>query len=330
MKAVNDSHEAGKEKIKVNFMKQRTLKSAINCTGISLHSGIKVSMTLKPAAPDHGIVFKRTDIAGRDARISANWRNVTDTLMCTVLGNDEGVKISTIEHLMAALSGCRIDNALIEINGSEVPAMDGSSLPFVFLIECAGILEQDAPRQAIRILAPIGVSDGRRQVCLAPSRDFSLNFEIDFDSPAVARQSLGITMADGIFKKELACARTFGFLHEVEKLHAAGLARGGSLDNAVVVSGEKILNEDGLRYSDEFVRHKILDAMGDLYLAGAPIIGNFSGTCSGHAMTVELLVRLFENPKAWTMDVVAEQDAAFTSSAGVWPDREAAGLAATA
>jgi UDP-3-O-[3-hydroxymyristoyl] N-acetylglucosamine deacetylase len=280
-------------------VRQRTLKSAINCTGIALHSGAKVLMTLRPAAAGTGIVFRRTDIAGQGAEIPARWDRVVDTTMCTALGNGDGVTVSTVEHLMAAFAGCGIDNALVEVSGPEVPIMDGSAAPFVFLIECAGIVEQDAARQAIVVEKPVRAGQGRCLAELTPAAAFSLSFQIDFDSAAVARQEINISLVNGTFKKEISRARTFGFLHEVEQLRAAGLARGGSLDNAIVVSGDKILNEGGLRYDDEFVRHKILDAVGDLYLAGAPIIGCFHGVCSGHRANNQLLRALFADPAAF-------------------------------
>ena len=302
--------KAGTDRKTVRPARQRTLKSSINCTGVALHAGIKVSMTLKPAPVNTGIVFHRTDIKGKGALIPARWDQVVDTRMCSVLGNSDGVTVGTVEHLMAALAGCRIDNAIVEINGSEVPVMDGSASPFVFLIECAGVTEQEAPRRAIRVLKPITVRDGDKVVTLTPASGFTIDFEIDFRNTAVSHQALGLALINGTFKKELARARTFGFLHEVEALWAMGLARGGSLDNAVVVSGDKVLNEDGLRYDDEFVRHKILDAVGDLYLAGAPILGHFHGFCSGHALTNRLLRELLADPDAWCWDDAAEDDVA--------------------
>ena len=277
---------------------QRTLKSSIQCTGTALHSGAKVTMTLRPAEPGTGIAFHRTDIAG-SAPIPADWQHVTETRLCTTVGSD-GMMVSTIEHLMAALSGCEIDNAIIEINGAEVPVMDGSAEPFVFLIECAGVVEQNVPRRAIRVLKPITVQDGPRMASLAPADTFCVSFAIDFDSPAVARQECEFRLVNGTFKSEICRARTFGFLDEIDEMLAAGLARGGSLDNAVVVSGDRILNEGGLRYTDEFVRHKVLDSIGDLYLAGAPILGHFHGHQSGHALNNRLLRALFADPTAWS------------------------------
>jgi len=285
---------------KLNGFRQHTLNSTISCTGVGLHSGSNVKLTLHPAKPDTGILFKRTDIQSGGAIIPASWQNVVDTQLCTTIANDSGASVATIEHLMAALAGCGIDNAMVEIDGPEVPVMDGSSAPFVFLIECAGTLEQDRPRRAIRIEKKIEVKEGNWFASVTPGDGFSVAFEIDFDSPVVARQSFAIGLINGTFKRELARARTFGFLHEVEALWELGLAKGGSLENAVVVSGDKILNEDGLRFDDEFVRHKMLDAVGDLYLAGAPLIGHFHGICSGHAANNNLLRAIFADPANWS------------------------------
>jgi UDP-3-O-[3-hydroxymyristoyl] N-acetylglucosamine deacetylase len=286
---------------------QKTLKSSICCTGVGLHSGAKVSMVLKPAEVDAGITFRRTDIGGKGAVIRAHWKNVVDTRLCTVLGNSDGITIGTVEHLMAALAGSRIDNAEIEINGPEIPVMDGSAEPFVFLIECAGVLDQGVPRRGIRILKPVVVEEGGACAALYPGKGSTVGFEIKFDSALVGRQAISLGLVNGTFKKELSRARTFGFLHEVEQLWANGFALGGSLDNAVVVSGDKILNEDGLRYDDEFVRHKALDALGDLFMAGAPIIGHYEGRCSGHALTNRLLEALFADPENWCEDVVTDE-----------------------
>ncbi|NQU55958.1 MAG: UDP-3-O-acyl-N-acetylglucosamine deacetylase [Rhodospirillales bacterium] len=281
------------------MIKQKTFKTSISCTGVALHSGDKVSMTLMPGKPDSGIIFKRTDIPGGGASIKATWDNVVETTMCTTLGNKDGVTIATVEHLMAALGGSGIDNAVIEINGPEVPVMDGSAAPFVFLVECAGTVEQDKPRRYIRVLKAVSVEDGGSLASLVPADDFSVDFEIDFESAAISRQSISIPLTGEAFKNEVSRARTFGFLHEVEALRAAGLAKGGSLDNAVVVSGDKVINEDGLRYDDEFVRHKVLDAVGDLYLAGGGLLGHFHGVCSGHAANNRLLKALFADDEAW-------------------------------
>jgi UDP-3-O-[3-hydroxymyristoyl] N-acetylglucosamine deacetylase len=290
---------------------QKTLRSAVQCSGVGLHSGAKVTMTLKPAEPNAGISFVRTDLDG--VTIPARWDHVVDTRMCTVVGNSDGVTIGTVEHLMAAFSGLNVDNAVVEVDGPELPVMDGSSGPFVFLIECAGLLEQACARRAIRILEPVRASGDGWAVCLMPGNGFSVDVEIDYGRSVVGNQSLAMDLVNGTFKKELARARTFGFLEEVQELRAAGLARGGSLDNAVVISGDRILNEEGLRYQDEFVRHKALDAVGDLYLAGAPIIGRFHGTRSGHAANNRLLRTLFARAKAWTWDTMGRSDDALAA-----------------
>ena len=273
-------------------------------------------MTLHPAEPDSGIVFRRTDVAGRGARVPAVLPCVSDSTLCTTLCNGEGAKVSTVEHLMAALSGCDIDNVMIDLDGPEVPIMDGSAAPFVFLIECSGIAEQQAPRKAIRILKPVEVREGERMASLTPADGFSISFEIDFPSPAVARQSCSFAISNGSFKTHLCRARTFGFVHELEQLRAWGLARGGSLQNAIVVSGDRVLNEGGLRYDNEFVRHKTLDSMGDLYLLGAPLIGHFRGLRSGHALNHRLLRELLDNEDAWCLTAMPAESAVPTDALG--------------
>lgn len=283
----------------VSPIRQKTLRAPISCTGVGLHSGTKVTLTLRPSAPDTGIVFRRTDITSGSAEIAAHYENVTDTRLCTLLSNEDGATISTIEHLMAALAGCEVDNVIIEVSGPEVPIMDGSAQPFVFLIESAGIETQSAPRRAIRVLKPVEVRKGNAVAALLPGTGFSVNFEIDFDSKAIARQRYDGQAINGVFKSEISRARTFGFAHEVEAMRKAGLGRGGSLENAVVVDGDRILNEEGLRFDDEFVRHKVLDAVGDLYLAGAPLIGRFEGVRTGHMFNNEVLRALFADPTAW-------------------------------
>ena len=301
-------------------VKQRTLKTSIDCSGIGLHSGVKVSMILNPTDANTGISFKRTDIAGGGALIPARWDYVVDTHLSTTLGNEDGVTIGTVEHLMAALAGCGIDNALIELNGPEVPIMDGSAQPFVFLVKCAGVVEQDAARRVIRILKTVSVDGEYGQARLSLGSCLSLDVKIDFENSTVAKQSLSIGIVNGSFAKELARARTFGFLQDVEALRAAGLAKGGSLENAIVVNGDKIMNEGGLRYDDEFVRHKMLDALGDLYLAGAAIIGGFQGTCSGHTTTNMLLKSLFADPEAWKLDVLQGPEALSAIDGGIYPE----------
>jgi UDP-3-O-[3-hydroxymyristoyl] N-acetylglucosamine deacetylase len=273
---------------------QKTLKSAIHCRGVGLHSGAKVGIRLCPAAPDTGIVFRRGGVS-----IPALWSNVVDSTLNTTLSNGEGVTVGTVEHLLAAIAGCEVDNVVIEVDGPEVPIMDGSAEPFVFLIDCAGLVEQDAPRRAIKVLRPVTVTEGAKSAALVPQDGFSMTIEIDFASRAISRQDIAIDLDAATFKNEIARARTFGFLHEVDQMRAAGLARGGSLENAVVVSGDAVLNEGGLRFADEFVRHKVLDATGDLALAGAPIIGHFRGVRSGHALNRRVLETLFATPDAW-------------------------------
>jgi UDP-3-O-[3-hydroxymyristoyl] N-acetylglucosamine deacetylase len=299
----------------VGIAQQRTLKSAIHCRGVALHSGARVSMTLHPAGPDTGIVFRRSDRAG--AEIKAHWRNAVEQPLCTRLDDGEGLSVATIEHLMAALAGIEIDNAVIELDGPEVPVMDGSAAPFVFLIECAGIVEQDAPRRAIKVLKPVMVGEPGRLASLAPDDGFSMSFAIDFASGAISRQDITIAVDPESFKSDISRARTFGFLHEVDQMRAAGLARGGSLDNAVVISGDQVLNREGLRYVDEFVRHKVLDALGDLYLAGAPIIGHFRGERSGHALNRRLLEALLSDDSAWCFTTLARRT---PTAAAAWAE----------
>lgn len=288
---------------------QRTLKTSINCTGVGLHSGAKITMTLHPADVNTGIVFRRTDIAGGGARIPALWSNVSDTRLNTCIAGAQGASVYTIEHLMAALAGMGIDNAFIDVNGVEVPVMDGSAAPFLFLIECAGVVEQAAPRQALKVLKRVMVQDGDKTAMLVPAANFSLRVEIDFPVAAIRRQECFLPMNDSSFKAEISRARTFGFEQEVAAMRAAGLGKGGSLDNAVVIAsdGTKILNEEGLRYEDEFVRHKTLDALGDLALAGMPILGHFHGIRCGHSMNNLLLRELFADRSAWTVTDLGSQ-----------------------
>ena len=298
-------------------VRQRTLKTSISCAGVGLHSGADVTLNLIPADTDTGVVFHRVDIQKQDNVVPATWDRVVDTRLCTAIGNDDGVTVGTIEHLMAALAGCGIDNACVELDGPEVPIMDGSSEPFVLLIGGAGVVEQSAPRRVIRILKPINVKVGDSQATLMPADQPSLDVEIDFDSTVISNQALSMGLVNGSFCKELARARTFGFLHEVEQMRAAGLAKGGSLENAVVVSQDRVLNDGGLRFDDEFVRHKMLDAVGDLFLAGGHIIGQFSGIRSGNATNNALLRALFADREAWTMDVMWSTEAATAVDGGL-------------
>lgn len=295
-------------------LRQKTLKRPMPCRGVGLHSGGVVEMTLRPAAADTGIRFRRTDVADRDPWIAARWDRVVDTRLCTVVGNQDGVTVGTIEHLMAALAGCEIDNAVIDIDAAEVPVMDGSSEPFVFLIDCAGTVELDAPRRAIQVRKPVTVGDSGRGLTLAPADAFSVDFEIDFASSLVAHSTLDVRLVNGTFKREIAKARTFGFLEDVERLRAMGLARGGSLENAVVVDGDRVMNEEGLRFDDEFVRHKVLDCVGDLYLAGAPILGRVTATKSGHHTNNAVLRALFADPAAYAVVEMTEAAHAYAEA----------------
>ncbi len=281
-------------------------------------------MRIKPAAPNQGIAFVRTDPRGGHALIPARWDHVVDTRLCTVIGDGRGVNVGTIEHLMAALAGTGVDNALIEIDGPEVPIMDGSAAPFVFLIECAGVDEQAARRQVLRVRRQVSVGDAKRRASLTPGEATSLSFEISFDSAVMTCRTGSVELTEGAFKREIARARTFGFLHEVEELRRLGLARGGSLENAVVVSGDTILNEEGLRFEDEFVRHKILDSVGDLYLAGHRIIGHFHGWRSGHALNNQLLRAMFAEAGAFELDEITAADVEAESDAWRFEPRIAA------
>ncbi|MGE3622483.1 MAG: UDP-3-O-acyl-N-acetylglucosamine deacetylase [Bdellovibrionales bacterium] len=278
---------------------QRTLRGTASCSGIGVHSGDKVAMRLVPAPEDTGVVFIRTDLKNGARRIEARWDNVVDTRLCTVIGNKSGARVATIEHLMAALRAYDIDNVYVEIDGAEVPVMDGSSDYFVFLIEMAGIQTQKTPRRVIEVLRPVEIRSGNKLARFTPAQESRFSFDIEFNRKPIKDQSYEFTLSPNGFKSEISRARTFGFFEEVDMLRQQGLARGGSLQNAIVIKDEKILNEDGLRYADEFVRHKLLDAVGDLALAGAPILGHFHGYCSGHALNNQLLHALFADPLAW-------------------------------
>ena len=279
--------------------RQRSLKNSIHCSGIGLHSGERATMTLHPAEENTGIVFRRSDIGGRGATIPARWDHVVETTLCTTLGNDQGVKVCTVEHLMSAFAGVGIDNAVVEVKGPEVPIMDGSAAPFVFLIECAGVVQQSSARRVVEVLRPVRLRDGSSSVSLMPADDWTVRCEIEFESAAIGRQTASMTVAPAAFRADIARARTFGFHHEVVQMIESGLARGGSMDNAVVVSGDRVLNEEGLRFDDEFVRHKVLDVIGDLYLAGGPLRAFFDGVRPGHRMNNRLLRALFADAGAW-------------------------------
>ena len=278
---------------------QKTLGQAVECSGIGVHSGERVNLRLCPAHEDTGIVFIRTDLLNGARTIKARWDSVVDTRMCTVVGNDHGGKVSTVEHLMAALNACGIDNARVEIDGGEVPVMDGSADSFVFLLEVAGCVEQDAPKREIEILTPVEVEHNGKRARLSPCDAARYSVTIEFDRAPIMTQSCDVTLSRAAFKNDISRARTFGFFEEVDQLQKLGLARGGSLDNAIIVKDNGILNEGGLRYSNEFARHKVLDAIGDLALAGMGIRGHFEGYCTGHALNNRLLHALFASPEAW-------------------------------
>ena len=276
---------------------QQTLARPVQCTGIGLHSGKRVNLTIKPAPVNHGIKFVRTDLAHRPV-ISAHFRNVVDTSLATTLGTD-GVIVSTVEHLMAALVGLCIDNALVEMDGYEAPIMDGSAGPFTSMLKEAGIRTQPGKRYTFVVKKPIEMSDGDRKVGLYPSDTLKITCTIEFDHPLVMRQSYTISLTDGLFEKEISRARTFGFLHEVNYLKQNGFARGGSLENAVVIDRDRILNREGLRYENEFVRHKVLDCIGDLSLLGMPLIGHIVAYKSGHTLNHALLKRFIDQKSCW-------------------------------
>ena len=290
------------------MIRQRTLKNVIRATGVGLHTGEKVYLTLRPAAPDSGIIFRRVDL-DEPVEIPATPENVGDTTLSTTLIKD-GIRISTVEHLLSAMAGLGIDNAYVDLNAAEVPIMDGSAGPFVFLIQSAGIEEQNAPKRFIRIKKPIRVEDGDKWVNFEPFDGFKVAFTIDFDHPAFkdGSQIAEVDFSTTSFVREVSRARTFGFMNQIEQLRANNLALGGSLDNAVVVDDYRVLNEDGLRYVDEFVKHKILDSIGDLYLLGHSLIGSFCGHKSGHALNNELLRALLAQEDAW--EEVTFEDAA--------------------
>ena len=289
------------------MIRQRTLKNVIRATGVGLHTGEKVYLTLRPAAPDTGIVFRRVDLP-EPVDIPAKAENVGDTRLSTTLEKD-GVRISTVEHLLSAFAGLGVDNAYVDVSAAEVPIMDGSAGPFVFLIQSAGMEEQSVAKRYIRILKPIEVRDGDKVARFEPFEGFKVRFGIDFDHPAIDGRSNEVEMdfSSTSFVKEVSRARTFGFLRDIETLRENGLALGGSMENAIVVDDFRILNEDGLRYDDEFVKHKILDAIGDLYLLGHSLIGAFTGYKSGHALNNRLLKALVAQRDAWE-DVVFEED----------------------
>lgn len=288
------------------MIRQRTLNNTIRATGVGLHTGEKVYLTLKPAAVNTGIVFRRTDL-DPVVEIEAKAMNVGDTTLSTSLINGD-VRVSTVEHLLSAMAGLGIDNAIIDVTAPEVPIMDGSAGPFVFLIQSAGIIEQDAPKKFIRIKKLVEVSQEDKTASFKPFDGFKVTFTIHFDHPAFKERNKEVTVdfSSTSFVKEVSRARTFGFMHEFEYLRSQGLARGASMDNAIAVDDAQVLNEDGLRYEDEFVKHKVLDAIGDLYLLGNSLIGEFNAFKSGHALNNMLLRELLAQKDAW--EVVTFED----------------------
>jgi len=269
----------------------------VGCTGIGLHSGEKVKINIRPAPSDTGIMFVRTDLEGHPI-VKARFDNVYDTTLATTIGIN-GCKVSTIEHLMAAFFGLGIDNAVVELDGPEVPIMDGSSAPFVFLIKSAGIREQKKPKQFIVVKRPFKVDDGNRSVSIFPSKELKITYTIDFHHPLLRNQEFELKFSGRDFVREISRARTFGFLKDVQTLKENGFAKGGSLDNAVVIDDFRIINEDGLRFKDEFVRHKILDFIGDLSIIGSPVIGHFVVKKSGHFLNQHMLKKLMKSKKHW-------------------------------
>jgi len=277
-----------------NISFQKTLNAKVFCQGVGLHSGLKIKMEILPAEPNHGIVFIRKDTS-EDQKIFASYKNVSDTKLGTTIKNAAGFTVSTIEHLMAAFMGLKIDNALVLLSGYEVPIMDGSSKIFVDLINNIGIKEQFIQKRLVKIMKEVSVCIGRSSIIAQPSNNFSIDYKIDFEDPAIGVQNQKITNFGSNFDKEISSARTFGMLDEVQYMHENGLALGGSMDNAIVVDNGKVLNPEGLRFKNEFVRHKILDLCGDMYLCGKHIIGNISAVCAGHEINNKFLWELFND-----------------------------------
>ena len=300
----------------MSVIRQRTLRHPIRATGVGLHTGEKVYLTLKPAPINAGIVFRRVDL-DPVVEIKASADNVGDTTLSTTLIKGD-VRVSTVEHLLSAMAGLGIDNAYVELSASEVPIMDGSAGPFVFLLQSAGIEEQDAAKKFIRIKKEVTVQHGDKIASFLPFEGFKVSFDIDFNHPVFANRKVdaSIDFSTTSFVKEISRARTFGFMHEIEYLRSKGLARGGSVENAIVVDEYRILNEDGLRYDDEFVRHKILDAIGDLYLLGNSLIGEFKASKSGHALNNAVLRELIKREDAWEVVTFTEDNAPISYGSG--------------
>lgn len=292
---------------------QHTLNDEITIADVGLHSGRKITMVMKPADINHGIVFVRTDLEQGENVIPALWDRVVDTRLCTVIANAHGASVGTIEHVMSALRGCGIDNVLIEIDGAEAPIMDGSAMPFVEAIDRVGIATQSASKRYIRVLKEVSVLDNGKRVTLKPDDASRFVGEIEFDHDDIGLQRFETSLVNGNFRHDIASARTFGFFHEAEYLRAQGLGLGGSLDNAIILNEDGVMNPGGLRYSNEFIRHKLLDAIGDLYLAGAPILGLYDGVKAGHAINNDILHELFSSDDNWeyvdSTPVINQKDA---------------------
>ena len=293
---------------------QKTINKKVNCNGIGLHSGKEVKMTLLPSEENSGIIFRRIDITHKNNQISANYQNVVDTNLGTTIANSDGVNVATIEHLMAAIWGCGIDNLVVELNSAEIPIylvvelnsaeipiMDGSSAPFIFLIECAGVHNQETPKRIVEIIKKVSVSDGDKLLSVEPAKEFSIDLQINFDHQQINTQNFNFNSKYNSFKNDISRARTFAFEKDIEKMHKAGLALGGSLKNAVVISKDGVINQDGLRYQDEFVRHKMLDFIGDIFLCNGYIIGHFKGFKIGHNLNNKLLHKIFLDNTSWQL-----------------------------
>ena len=296
---------------------QTSIDTSAVFVGVGLHSGLPARMVVKPAGTGFGIVFRRTDVAGVATDIPAIWDHVVPSKLCTLIQNEDGVSVSTIEHIMAALVGCGVHNALIEIDGPEVPILDGSSAEFVTGLRAAGLRELDAPVRAIRVLKPVEVSEGEAVARLEPAAGLEIDFSIDFVDRAIGKQEKHLSMANGAFVRELMDCRTFCRQADVDFMRAHGLALGGTYENAVVFDGDKILSPGGLRRADEPVRHKMLDALGDLALAGAPLLARYKGARAGHALTNKLLRALFADSTAWALETCTEGQAYTLPGAGV-------------
>jgi len=283
---------------------QTTLAREVRIAGVGVHGGLPANLTLRPAAADTGVLFVRTDLAHRP-RIAARADTVCDTRLATVIGDGSGATVATVEHLMAALAGLGVDNLIAEIDGPETPIGDGSAAEFVAAIDRAGLAQLDAPRRYLEILEPVEIAAPGKRVALVPADRFELSVEIIFDAPVIGRQTLELTVESASFRREIAAACTFGFLAEVEQLRAAGLGRGASLENTIVVDASGVMNPQALRRPDDFVRHKALDALGDLALAGHPILGRYEASCAGHALNNRLVRALLGRPSAWRLTTAA-------------------------